>query len=229
MLIIVSGMSSKNAFLEDQQRRCKKVITKLEALYPNPKLALDFSNPLELLVALILAAQYRDTEVNKLTANLFRKYRTAAAWASTPVAEIHAQIRHVMNGRRKAQWIHACCEKVVKEFNGVVPYDFDVLLTFPGIGRKTANVLLGNAFGKQTIGVDRHVQRVSQRLGFTKNNDPDKIEANLMQVVPVNKRTKYCLMIQLHGREVCTAPTPKCSTCKLAVLCPYSKSSNPKQ
>src|SRR5689334_1919322 len=143
MFHIVVCMSGKSPSPEDQKDRCKKVIKKLEALYPNPKLALDFSQPHELLIALILAAQYRDTEVNKLTASLFRKYKTVKDWASTPSAKIYAEIRRVMNGRKKAQWIHDCCEKVVKEFNGAVPGDIEKLLTLPGVGRKTANVLLG--------------------------------------------------------------------------------------
>jgi endonuclease-3 len=210
--------------LQRERKRCARVIQKLEKLYPRPKLALDFSNPLELLIALILAAQYRDTEVNKLMAVLFKKYPTARDWADAPLSQITQDISRVFMCRRKADYIKSACQRVVTEFGANVPDDLETLVAFKGIGRKTANVLLGNAFGRQTIGVDTHVLRLSQRLGFTKHTDADKVEADLMQIVPENRRTKFCLMLQLHGRQVCTAPVPVCSACAFASLCPYPKS-----
>ncbi len=229
MMECMSDELFPDATLKKEQERCAKAIKGLEKCYPNPKLALDFSTPLELLIALILAGQYRDSEVNKLTPALFKKYKSAQDWADASVEEIHGQLRRVTSAGNKANWIKACSETLVADFGGKVPDNIDDLLTLKGVGRKTANVLLGNAFGQQTIGVDRHVMRVSQRLGFTTNEDPNKIETDLRRIVPEKKRTKYCLMLQLHGRQVCTAPVPKCSACALAPLCPYPGSGQPKK
>jgi endonuclease-3 len=205
------------------------VINALEKLYPHPKLALNFSTPLELLVALILAAQYRDSEVNKRTAALFKKYKTARDWAEAPQEEIERDIQGVFGYRRKAAAIRGACQQIVRDFGGVVPDTVEALVTLKGVGRKTANVLLGNAFGKQTIGVDRHVLRVSQRLGLARRDDPDEVEAELLKIVPANKRTKFCLTLQLHGRTVCTAPVPQCSQCALVPFCPYARSGQSKK
>src|SRR5262245_40504285 len=148
--------------------RITKILSRLEKVHPDAKLDLDFTNPLELLIALILAAQARDDLVNKVTVDLFKKNRTAADYAGTPVEDLQSQIGKINFYRNKAKSIHNCCGELVKRFDGHVPANLDDLLSLPGVGRKTANIVLGNAFGRQTIGVDTHVMRLSQRLGFTK-------------------------------------------------------------
>ena len=199
----------------------KKVIEWLEKTHPDAKLDLDFTNPLELLIALILAAQARDELVNRVTADLFKKYRTAEDYASETLPKLQSQINKINFYRNKAKSIHNCCSEIVKRFNGKVPEKLDELLTLPGVGRKTANILLGNAFGQQTIGVDTHVMRLSQRLGFTKNTNPDKIEFDLTPLVPEKQRVRFCHLLQYHGRRICFAKSPRCPACTIKSLCPY--------
>lgn len=201
--------------------RLQKIIERLEKAHPQAKLDLDFTNPLELLVALILAAQARDDLVNKITPELFRKYRTAEEYARAPLPKLQAQIGKINFYRNKARSIHNCCKDIVERFNGKVPDRLEDLLTLPGVGRKTANILLGNAFGQNTIGVDTHVMRLSQRLDLTKNTDPDKIEANLTPLVPEPQRVRFCHLLQYHGRRVCVAKLPRCPECTIRSLCPY--------
>jgi len=199
----------------------KKVIERLEMVHPDAKLDLDFTNPLELLIALILAAQARDELVNRVAADLFKKYRTAEDYASETLPKLQSQINKINFYRNKAKSIHNCCSEIVKRFNGKVPEKLDELLTLPGVGRKTANILLGNAFGQQTIGVDTHVMRLSQRLGFTKNTNPDKIEFDLTPLVPEKQRVRFCHLLQYHGRRICFAKSPRCPACTIKSLCPY--------
>jgi endonuclease-3 len=199
----------------------KKIIARLNQAHPQAKLDLDFTSPLELLVALILAAQARDDLVNRVTVGLFKKYRQAADYARAPLAMLEQQIRKVNFYRNKAKAIHNCCDAISKRFLGKVPDNLEDLLTLPGVGRKTANIVLGNAFGKNTIGVDTHVMRLSQRLGFTKNTNPDKIELDLTPLVPEQQRVRFCHLLQYHGRRVCFAKRPNCPQCTLRVFCPY--------
>ena len=182
---------------------------------------LDYANPLELLVALILAAQARDDLVNQITPELFRKYRTAADYAAAPLATLEAQLRRINFYRNKARSIQGCCGEIVRRFGGRVPDRLEDLVTLPGVGRKTANIVLGNAFGKDAIGVDTHVMRLSQRLGLTKNTHPDKIEFDLMALVPKNRRVRFCHLLQYHGRRVCFAKRPNCPHCTIRSYCPY--------
>lgn len=204
-----------------QKARVRKIIDRLEKTHADAKLDLDFANPLELLVALILAAQARDELVNQVTAELFKKYRTAGDYARTPTAKLEADMRRINFFRTKARSIHNCCSEIVKRFDGQVPAELEDLITLPGIGRKTANIVLGNAFGQQTIGVDTHVMRLSQRLDLTDNINPDKIEADLMQFVPERRRVRFCHLLQYHGRRVCLAKRPRCPQCSIRSLCPY--------
>ena len=199
----------------------KKIIERLEKVHPDAKLDLDFTNPLELLIALILAAQARDDLVNRVTVDLFKKYRTAEDYANEPLPKLEEQVRKINFYRNKAKSIHNCCSEIVKRFNGKVPDKLDDLLTLPGVGRKTANILLGNAFGQQTIGVDTHVMRLSQRLGFTQNANPDKIEFDLTPLVPEKQRVRFCHLLQYHGRRICFAKSPRCPACTIKSLCPY--------
>jgi endonuclease III len=199
----------------------QKVIRELEQIHSDAKLDLDFTNPLELLIALILAAQARDDLVNQVTVELFKKYRTAEDYARIPLEKLQEQLRKINFYRNKARSVHNCCTEIVKRFNGRVPERLEDLLSLPGVGRKTANIVLGNAFGQQTIGVDTHVMRLSQRLGLTTNTNPDKIELDLTPVVPEKQRVRFCHLLQYHGRRVCFAKKPRCPECTIRKLCPY--------
>jgi endonuclease-3 len=210
-----------------KKARIAKIIERLKKAHPDAKLDLDFTNPLELLVALILAAQARDDLVNRVTIDLFKKYRTAEDYAREPLSELEQQVSKINFYRNKSRSIHKCCSEIVKRFNGQVPDKLDDLLSLPGVGRKTANILLGNAFGQQTIGVDTHVMRLSQRLGLTKNTHPDKIEFDLTLLVPEKQRVRFCHLLQYHGRRVCFAKSPRCPACTIKALCPYPNKTEP--
>ena len=210
-----------NAKSATRSASVKKIIARLEKVHPDAKLDLDFTNPLELLISLILAAQARDDLVNKITPELFKTNRTAADYANTPLPKLESQIGRINFYRNKAKAIQNCCKQLVARFGGKVPDNLEDLVSLPGVGRKTANIVLGNAFGKQTIGVDTHVIRLSQRLGFTRNTDPDKIEADLMEIVPGKRRVRFCHLMQYHGRRICVARKPRCPQCTIHDLCPY--------
>ena len=204
----------------------KKILPRLEKAHPDAKLDLDFTNPLELLIALILAAQARDGLVNQVTPRLFKANRTAADYAKLPLAKLENQIGRINFYRNKAKSIHNCCRQLVLRFGGKVPDNLADLVSLPGVGRKTANIVLGNGFGQQTIGVDTHVMRLSQRLGFTTKTDPDNIEADLMAIVPEKQRVRFCHLMQYHGRRVCLAKKPKCAECNIEILCPFPGKTN---
>jgi len=201
--------------------RVKRILARLEKVHPDARLALDFTNPLELLIALILAAQARDDLVNKITVDLFRSHRSAADYAGESLESLQQQIGKINFYRNKARSIHNCCRELVERFGGRVPDNLQDLVSLPGVGRKTANIVLGNAFGEQAIGVDTHVMRLSQRLGFTKQSDPDKIEADLLAIVQEKQRVRFCHLLQYHGRRVCVAQKPKCPKCVINELCPF--------
>jgi endonuclease III len=201
--------------------RIDKIIDRLAKIHPDAKLDLDFSNPLELLIALILAAQARDELVRQITPGLFKKYRTANDYAKTSLPELQRDIGKINFYRNKSRSIHNCCSELVERFGGRVPDNLDDLLSLPGVGRKTANIILGNAFGQQTIGVDTHVMRLSQRLGLTDKTDPDKIEFDLTAIIPATQRVRFCHLLQYHGRRICIAKKPRCSECVIRDLCPY--------
>jgi len=217
----MSTASKKHTSTDDKKARVKKVLARLEKVHADAKLDLDFRNPLELLIALILAAQARDDLVNKITVELFKQNRSAGDYANIPPNQLESQIGKLNFYRNKAKAIHNCCRQLVERFGGKVPDNLDDLISLPGVGRKTANIVLGNAFGKPTIGVDTHVMRLSQRLGFTSNTDPDKIEADLTALVPRNRRVRFCHLMQYHGRRVCLAKKPRCPQCTVIDLCPF--------
>ena len=202
-------------------KNLKKILAILQRTHPDAKLDLDFSTPLELLVALILAAQARDDLVNQITAELFPKFPAAADYARFPLAKLEQAIRRINFYRNKARLIQNCCRQLVERFGGKIPESLEDLTTLPGVGRKTANILLGNAYGKDSIGVDTHVMRLAQRLGFTRERQPDKIEIDLMSVVPAGRRVRFCHLLQYHGRRVCLAKRPRCPDCSIKNLCPY--------
>ena len=204
-----------------KQARVRKIIAVLKRTHPDAKLALHFTNPLELLVALILAAQARDDLVNLVTPDLFRKHRSASDYAGETEAALQQQVSRINFFRQKTRSIQKACAMLVKDFGGNVPDNIDDLLKLPGVGRKTANAILANAFGQPAIVVDTHTWRLSRRLGLTVRDDPDKIEADLVQIVPRKARTKFCHLLQFHGRRVCTARNPKCPNCSINKLCPW--------
>lgn len=205
----------------DVKVRLKNILLRLEKAHPDAKLDLDFTNPLELLIALILAAQARDDLVNQITPRLFAKYRSAADYAAAPQAQLESEVGKINFYRNKTRAIRNCCAELVRRFSGRVPDQLGDLLSLPGVGRKTANIVLGNAFGQDTIGVDTHVMRLAQRLGLSKAADPDDIEMDLLKVVPKKKRVRFCHLLQYHGRRVCIARTPKCPECVINKWCPF--------
>ena len=204
-----------------QKIRVERIIERLEKIHPDAKLDLDYSNPLELLIALILAAQARDELVRQITPDLFVKYRSAEDYAETPLSQLQRDIGKINFYRNKSRSIRNCCTELVKRFDGRVPDNLRDLLSLPGVGRKTANILLGNAFGKQTIGVDTHVMRLSERIGLTDKTDPEKAEHDLSAIVPETQRVRFCHLLQYHGRRICIARKPKCRECNVVSLCLY--------
>jgi endonuclease-3 len=198
-----------------------KVIELLKKNYPNAKYYLNFSNPLELMVAAILSAQVRDEIVNATTPKIFNKYKTAKDYANADLREFTKEISAVTFASMKAKNIINACKILVEKYDGKVPETMDELTALPGIGRKTANTILINAFGKVLgIPVDTHVIRLSFRLGWTKNKEPDKIEQDLEKIIPKEEWTKISYRLKTHGRAICLAPTPYCSKCFLDKLCP---------
>lgn len=206
---------------EAKRRRLGEIMRILGRRYAGVGLALDASTPLELLIALILAAQCTDERVNTVTPALFKRYRTPADWAEADRATLESQIHSTGFYRNKAKTIQSCCRALVERFGGQVPSDLDDLLRLPGVGRKTANILLGNAFGLPAIGVDTHVMRLAQRLGCSRQTEPDNIEHDLNALVPDEAKVRFCQVIQRHGRVVCFARNPNCTDCPIRHLCPY--------
>ncbi len=198
-----------------------EVTARLKAEYPDARTELDWSNPLELLVATILSAQTTDAQVNRVTQSLFAKYRTAEDYADSTSEELEENIRPTGFYRNKARSLRGMASALVEEHGGKVPRTMSELVALPGVGRKTANVVLGNAFGtNEGIVVDTHVRRVSGRLGLTESRDPLKIEQDLLEVVPEEDRTTFSHLLILHGRRTCKARKPECANCILNDICP---------
>ncbi len=205
----------------DRAEKARKVLELLAREFPNPKTALDFSTPLELLIATILSAQTTDERVNKTTPELFRRFRTAADYADARREEIEKLISSINFYRNKTKSIIACCRKIVDKYNGRVPDTLEGLTELPGVGRKTANIVLGNAFGKYALAVDTHVKRVAQRLGLTKEDNPDDIERDLCSIIPKRMWTKATHLLIFHGRKTCRARGPLCGECSVRRYCDY--------
>jgi endonuclease-3 len=196
-------------------------VRRLKAAYPDARCALDYKTPLQLLVATILSAQCTDTRVNIVTKDLFKKYPDARAFAAAKLPELERAIQSTGFFRNKAKNIKACCGELVKAHRGELPRDIDEMVKLPGVGRKTANVVLGTAFGMPTgVVVDTHVARISKRLGMTGHTDPVKIERDLMEQLPKKEWVDFAHRMIHHGRQICVARKPKCEVCALSDVCP---------
>jgi endonuclease-3 len=206
------------------EERAPEVIRRLEAAYPDAKVALNFSNPLECLVATILSAQSTDVTVNEVTATLFQKYRTAEDYLAVPEDELKADIKPTGFFNQKAASIRAACQRIVEVYGGEVPGTMEDLLTLRGVARKTANIVLGNSFGiVEGVAVDTHVKRLANRIGFSNESDPVKIEQDLMRLIPREKWFSFTYVLIDHGRAICHAKKPRCTECPIEPLCPSSQ------
>jgi len=204
----------------DERQRVENIIKVLKNTYPDAKIPLTHRNPLELLIATILSAQCTDERVNKVTPELFKRYKTAKDLAAARQRDVEEIIRSTGFYKNKAKNIIACAKMIEEKYGGKVPSTMEELTSLPGVGRKTANVVLGGSFGVPGIVVDTHVKRLAGRLGLTKEKDPEKIEMDLMRIVPEEEWSRFSLLLIFHGRNVCMARRPKCRECRIAVYCP---------
>ena len=211
------------------EERAPEVIRILKETYPDAKMALRCSTPLECLIAVMLSAQSTDKKVNEVTEPLFEKYRTAEDWLRVPEEQLRQELKPTGFFNQKTRAVREACRMIIEEFDGKVPDSMADLIKLPGVARKTANIVLGNSYPEKLktdpdvgIAVDTHVKRVSGRLGFTENKDPVKIERDLMEIVPKEGWFTFTYVLIEHGRAICKAPTPKCEICPVSHLCPSS-------
>jgi endonuclease-3 len=203
------------------RRHAAKVVRALNRDYADVTCALGYESPVQLLIATILSAQCTDKQVNKVTGDLFKKYPTAAHFAKLPISKLEKAVQSTGFFRNKAKNIKACCQQLVEHYDGEAPADIDLLVELPGVGRKTANVVLGTAFGKATgVVVDTHVLRITRRLGMTAEKDPIKIERDLMAQLPKTQWINFSHRMIYHGRQVCSARKPACDECSMVKFCP---------
>lgn len=215
---------TKRRISKKEQERIRKILALLDEHYTTEyKRYLNHENAWQLLIATILSAQCTDARVNIVTKDLFQKYKSVEDFALADLAELERDIHSTGFYKNKAKNIIACCRKLILEYNGEVPSDIEDLISLPGVGRKTANVIRGNIFHEPSIVVDTHVKRISGKLGFTKETDPEKIEYELMEILPKEHWILYNIQIIQHGREVCAARNPKCDACFLRELCKSKK------
>jgi endonuclease-3 len=208
---------------DDETARVATIVERLQRAYPDAKCTLHFSDPLELLVATVLSAQCTDERVNEVTARLFTRYRSAADYANAPLEELEAAIKPTGFYRTKARYIQAACRIIAERNSGEVPRQMEQLIALPGVARKTANVVLGNAYGVvEGVVVDTHVGRVARRLGLTASDDPLTVEADLMAKLPRTEWLSFAHQVIAHGRALCAARRPLCPACPLNDLCPAS-------
>ncbi|MFX1520965.1 MAG: endonuclease III [Promethearchaeota archaeon] len=205
----------------NEKNRIKEILRLLKKEYPNPRVALNFTNPLEMLIATILSAQSTDVKVNEVTQDLFKKYKTARDYAEVDRTELENDIRSTGFYHNKAKYLQEACKLIVEKFDGNVPDTMEELISLPGVARKTANIVISNAFGKiEGIAVDTHVKRLSLRLGLTKNKNPDKIEQDLTAIIPKKEWFQFTYRIIDHGRQICHAKKPEHDRCVVRELCP---------
>ncbi|HPQ70728.1 MAG TPA: endonuclease III [bacterium] len=210
---------------EELKKKARQVFALLKKLHPGAKIELRYSNPLELTVATILSAQCTDVKVNEVTARLFQKYKTPADYLAVPVEELEQDIRQTGFYRNKAKSLRGLTEQLLANHGGMVPGDMETLTRLPGIGRKTANVILGNAFDVPGIAVDTHVSRLSQRIGLTAETDPVKIEYALNELIAPKDWTLFSHTMIFHGRYTCNARKPKCEQCNITAHCDFFQNS----
>jgi endonuclease III len=209
---------------EPSVKNIDRILVILAEDYPaSTHTSLGFKNAFQLLVATILSAQSTDKLVNRITPALFKKYKTPQDFVHAGIEELENDIRSTGFFHNKAKNIKGCAEKLIKDFNSIVPDNIKDLTSLPGVGRKTANVVLSNIYGAQAIIVDTHVQRISQRLGLTINSDPDKIESDLMKIIPEDEWTLFSNQIIAHGRTICDAKKPKCPVCRILPYCRFGQ------
>jgi endonuclease III len=206
--------------LKKKTRRAKLIYETLDPLYTYEKTALKYASPLELLIATILSAQCTDKQVNQVTKNLFKKYRTPKDYLSVSISELEQDIRPTGFFRNKARSLRGCCQGLIDFYGGEVPSTMEELLKLPGVGRKTANCVLGAAFDIPGVVVDTHVKRLAYRLGLTDNHDPDKIEKDIENLLPKERWRRFSDILIYHGREVCKARKPDHARCAVFKLCP---------
>jgi len=207
--------------MKSSKENIKVIIQKLKKEFPEAECSLNYTNALELLISTILSAQCTDERVNKVTPSLFKKYRSVHDYAKAKSADLEKDIKSTGFYRNKAKNIQGACRLMIEKFSGQVPDEMEDLLTLPGVARKTANVVLGNAFGKsEGIVVDTHVKRISQRLGLSSYDQPEKIEVDLMGLVPRSDWTVFSHLVIFHGRKTCQARKPLCESCILEPICP---------
>lgn len=211
-------MKSKKKYFDGN--RNKEILKRLKKNYPDSTIKLEFKNPFELLIATILSAQCTDARVNIVTEQLFKKFKTPNAFIQISNEDLEKEIFSTGFYKQKAKSIKACCSDLMEKFNGKVPSDMKSLTELPGVGRKTASVVLGNAFGIPAIAVDTHVKRLSNLFHFVNDDDPEKIELELMEVIPKKDWTNTSHRIAAHGRNICNAKKPKCEICFLNDICP---------
>lgn len=210
-----------------QQQRSREILIRLKRMYPDAGCTLNYETPVQLLVATILSAQCTDERVNMVTSALFRRFPDASAIANADIEVIESLVRSTGFYRNKAKNIQGACQMIVKEFGGNVPKQMEKLLKLPGVARKTANVVLANAYGiNQGVTVDTHVKRLSQRLGLTEYTDPIRIERDLIRLLPQEDWENWSIRLIYHGRAVCQARKPNCDHCQLADLCPSARISD---
>ena len=216
-------MTTKSLPLSDYRKRLREIAKTLQRTMPSPKMELDHRSPWELLVATILSAQCTDQRVNQVTPSLFRQYRRPAELAAAHFPELEQLIHSTGFFKNKAKHLVACGKAVTERFGEQVPRTMEELITLPGVGRKTANVILGTAFSQPSIVVDTHVKRVAKRLGLTRSDNPDLVEQDLQLLLPKSQWTAVSQRLLLHGRYVCLARKPQCATCPVYRHCPWKE------
>ncbi len=209
--------------IHQKQKRAANILGKLQAEYPDARCHLKCDNPFQLLISTILAAQCTDERVNLVMGELYKKYKSPADFAHVQEEKLMEELKSINFYRNKAKSVKNCCITLVEKFGGEVPKTIDKLTSLPGVGRKTANVILGNCFGVPAIITDTHLIRVSQKLGLTEKTDPDKIEMELKEIIPRDKQTLYSHVIGEHGRKVCKGRKPLCTECVVCKSCPSSE------
>jgi endonuclease-3 len=215
---------AKRESLRAKRERTAEIAARLQRIDPTPRIALDFTSPFQLLVATVLAAQCTDARVNMVTPELFRRFPTPRDLAGAAIEEVEELVRTTGFYRNKAKAIRALAQVLAAEHGGEVPPRMEALRELPGVGRKTANAILGNAFGlNEGIMIDTHVHRLSRRLGLTVHDDPEKIELDLIELVPREAWTLFALLLTNHGRRTCKARKPECAVCVLADICPSAE------